>query len=125
MGIRPTVARQVVRTFVYVHAAVYMALGKMTTLILPHANTATMNLFLEEVSHDFKEYFVIMVVDGVGWHRSQELRIPENIRLIQQQPHGPELNPVGHALCKGLRELYDDPGRVKSITNFPYLEVTY
>ena len=38
-GIRPTVARQVVRTFVYVYAAVCMALGKMTTLILPYANT--------------------------------------------------------------------------------------
>jgi len=70
-GIRPTVARQVVRTFVYVYAAVCMALGKMTSLILPYANTAMMNLFLEEVSHDFKEYFVIMLVDGAGWHRSQ------------------------------------------------------
>ena len=70
MGIRPTVARQVVRTFVYVYAAVCVALGKMTTLILPHPNTAMMNLFLEEVSHDFKEYFVIMVLYGAGWHRS-------------------------------------------------------
>ena len=76
------------------------------------------------------------------------LRIPENIRLIQQPPDGPELNPVEHlwedltenylpnkafksldaveyALYKGLRELYDDPGRVKSMTNFSYLEVTF
>jgi hypothetical protein len=125
-----------------------MALGKITSLILPYANTAMMNLFLEEVSRDFKEYFVIMLVDGAGWHGSHDLRVPENIRLIQQPAHSPELNPVEHlweelrekhlpnkafksldavekALCKGLRELYDDPDKVRSMTNFPYLQVTY
>ncbi|MBI5251355.1 MAG: IS630 family transposase, partial [Desulfomonile tiedjei] len=56
-----------------------MALGKMSALILHYANTPMMNLFLEEVSHDFKEYFIIMLVDGAGWHRSHGLRIPENI----------------------------------------------
>jgi hypothetical protein len=146
-GIRPKVPRQVVRTFVYVYAAVCMALGRISSLILPYANTAMMNLFLEEVSRDFKEYFVIMLVDGAGWHRSQGLSIPENIRLIQQPSHSPELNPVEHlweelrekhlpnkafksldavehALCEGLRELYNDPNKVISMTNFPYLQVT-
>ena len=65
-GIRPKVPRQVARTFVYVYAAVCMVLGKMTSLILPYANTDMMNLFLEEVSAEFKEYFVIMLVDGAG-----------------------------------------------------------
>ena len=51
-----------------------MALGKMTSLILPYANTEMMNLFLEEVSRDFKDYFVIMLVDSAGWHRSGPLR---------------------------------------------------
>ncbi len=106
-----------------------------------------MNLFLEEVSHDFREYFVIMLVDGAGWHRSQDLQIPENIRLIQQPSHSPELNPVEHlweelrekylpnkafksldaleeALCNGLGELHRDPDRVRSMRNFPYLQVT-
>jgi hypothetical protein len=147
-GVRPKVARQIVRAFVYVYAAVCMALGKMTSLILPYANTDMMNLFLDEVSNDFKEYFVIMLVDGAGWHRSQDLVVPENIRLIEQPSHSPELNPVEHlweelrekhlpnkafksldaveeALCKGLRELDDDPERLRSMTNFPYLQVTY
>ncbi len=62
--IRPKVPRQVARAFLYVYAAVCMALGKMTSLILPYANTDMMNLFLEKVSHDFTEYFVIMLVDG-------------------------------------------------------------
>jgi hypothetical protein len=146
-GIRPKVPQQVVRAFVYVYAAVCMTLGKMTSLILPYANTEMMNLFLEEVSHDFKEYFVIMLVDGAGWHRSHGLKVPENIRLIQQPSYSPELNPVEHvweelrekylpnkafksldavehALCKALRELHGDPNRVSSMTSFPYLQVT-
>lgn len=146
-GIRPKVPKQIVRTFVYVYAAVCMALGKMTSLILPYANTDMMNLFLAEVSNDFKNYFVIMLVDGAGWHRSNDLKVPENIRLIRQPSHSPELNPVEHlweelrenylpnkafksldaveqALCEGLRDLLHDPSRVSSMTNFPYLQVT-
>jgi hypothetical protein len=54
------------------------------------------NLFLEEVSNDFREYFIIILVDGAGGHRSHDLKVPENIRLIQQPSHSPELNPVEH-----------------------------
>jgi transposase len=145
-GIRPKIRKQIVRTFVYVYAAVCMALGKMTSLILPYANTEMMNLFLEEVSKDFKDYFVIMLVDGAGWHRSGGLKIPENIRLIYQPSHSPELNPVEHvweelrekhlpnkvfrsldaverALCDGLCKLHDNPEKLRSMTNFEYLSV--
>jgi len=75
-GIRPQSRQASSRAFIYVYAAVCMALGKMTSLILPYANTDMMNLFLEEVSNDFKQYFIIMLVDGAGWHRSQDLKIP-------------------------------------------------
>ncbi len=92
-----------------------MALGKISALILPYANTAMMNLFLEEVSHDFKEHFVIMLVDGAGWHRSHGLRgVPENIRLIQQPSHSPELNPVEH-LWEELREKHFPNKAFKSL----------
>ncbi len=147
-GMRPKIPKQIVRKFVYVYAAVCMVLGEMTSLILPYANTEMMNLFLAEVSSDFEDYFVIMLVDGAGWHRSNGLKIPENIRLIRQPSHSPELNPVEHlweelrenylpnkafksldaveqALCQGLRDLVDDPGRLSSMTNFPYLQVAF
>ncbi len=53
-----------------------MALGKITSLILPYANTEMMNLFLQEVAQDFKDFFVIMLVDQAGWHKSKTLIIP-------------------------------------------------
>jgi hypothetical protein len=124
-----------------------MALGRMSSLIRQYSSTAMMNLCLEAVSHEFKEYFVIILVDGAGWHRSHDLKIPENIRLIKEPSHSPGLNPVEdlweelrekhfpsnaftsldaveHALCKALRELHSDPKRVSFMTNFPYLQVT-
>ena len=65
-GIRPEVAQQIIREYLYVYAAVCPALAKMTALILPWANTEMMNIFLEEVSRDFSEFFVIMQVDQAG-----------------------------------------------------------
>ncbi len=110
-----------------------MALGKITLLILPYANTEMMNLFLHEVAEDFKDFFVIMLGDQAGWHQSKGLIIPENITMIPQPPYSPELNPVEHlwedlrenamcnaalksldqvdqALCKRLVDLGNDPG---------------
>lgn len=95
-GIRPKAPRQVARVFVYVFAAICMALGKMTSLILPYTNAEAMDIFLQEFSEDFREYFIIMLVDGAGWHRARNLKIPENIRLITQPSDSPELNPVEH-----------------------------
>lgn len=146
-GIRPKAPTQIVRAFVYVYTAVCMALGKMTSLILPFANTEMMSLFLEYVAEDFKDFFVIMLVDQAGWHTAKKLKIPENIRLLPQPSHSPELNPIEHvwedlrekaipnrafrsldqleeALCKRLIELENDPDKVRSMTNFPYLRVT-
>jgi hypothetical protein len=55
-----------------------------------------MNIFLDHVSKEFIEYNIIMLVDKAGWHRSKDLKLPENVRLINQPSHSPELNPVEH-----------------------------
>ncbi len=52
-GIRPRSPRQIVREYTYVYAAVAPHEGKMTSLILPRADTAMMNLFLEHVAKTF------------------------------------------------------------------------
>ncbi|CAA9575080.1 hypothetical protein AVDCRST_MAG81-2241 [uncultured Synechococcales cyanobacterium] len=109
-GVRPLVAKQRVREYIYAYAAVAPELGQMTALVLPYANTpirklagggfprqtSAMNLFLQQVSVEFANYFIVMQVDGAAWHRSQELVIPENIRLLFQPAHSPEVNPVEH-----------------------------
>jgi hypothetical protein len=146
-GIRPRSPRQVIRKYVYVYSAVCPATGKMTSLILPKANSEMMSLFLQQVSSDFADYFIIMLVDRAGWHVSARLIIPENIRLIPIPSHSPELNPTEHVwdelrekhfpnlalktldevedkLCDGLNAMTDDPERLRSLTYFPYLHIT-
>jgi hypothetical protein len=95
----------VVREYLYAYAAVAPVLGQMVSLILPDASTAMMNRFLEEVSRVLSTYFIVMQVDGAGWHRAHDLVVPENIRLISQPAYSPELNPVEH-IWEELREKY-------------------
>jgi transposase len=144
-GVRPKAPKQIVREYLYVFSAVAPALGKMTSLILPYANAEMMNIFVDHVAQEFEEYFIVMLVDGAGWHRSKDLKIPENIRFIEQPSHSPELNPAEHIweairekathneafesldelqerLCTTLLELHDDSDRLRSMTNFPYLK---
>src|SRR5258708_16041959 len=48
--IRPLVPNQIVREYTYAYAVVAPKEGKMTSLLLPTADTAMMNLFLEHVT---------------------------------------------------------------------------
>jgi hypothetical protein len=110
-----------------------------------------MNLFLEHVSRSFPGHFMVTQVDQAGWHRSQELVIPANIRLIPQPAYNPEVKPYRtclvsgmncvkntyiiaffprldgliEALCQGLTALTDGPLRLRSLTSFPHLNVLH
>lgn len=144
--LRPVVAQQVVREYTYVYSAIAPALGKMTSLILPAVNTDLMNVFLAHVSQEFQNYFIIMQVDGAGWHSSKDVCIPENIRFICQPAYSAELNPVEHlwdylrenyfgnrafasitavvdTLIEGLHYLSEHSDVLQSMTNFPHLQV--
>lgn len=65
------------REYTYVSAAVAPEVGKMTSLILPWANTAMMKLFLEHVSQTKASYFLVMQVDQAGWHRAKGLVVED------------------------------------------------
>lgn len=143
-GIRPEAPAQVVREAIYAFTAVAPSLGKLCSLLLPTANTESMNIFLQHVSQTFSEYFLVMQVDQAGWHQAKELVIPENIRFVKQPPYSPEVNPVEHIwddirekyfhnrtfdsldaltekLCNALNALENDPERITSMTFFPHL----
>lgn len=145
-GFRPTVMRQQVRQYTYADA-VAPALGKMCSLVLPYANTTMMNLFLAQISIEFPEYFIILQVDRAAWHRAKSLKVPENIRLLQQPPYSPQVMPVEHlwdeirekhfnnrtfkslnavedTLCEALQQLNVQPERLRSMTFFPHLRIT-
>lgn len=148
LGIRPTVPNQIVREYVYAYSAVAPSIGRIYSLILPYSNTENMNIFLESLSQEFKDYYIIMQMDKAGWHKSNNLKVPENIKIIYQPAYSPELNPTEHVwdylreklfnnrlfkslnevintLCIGLKSLSIDTETIKSMTNFPHLNITF
>jgi transposase len=116
----------------------------MDSLILPEVNERAMSIFLREVSERHADEFILMVMDGAGWHRAKELCVPRNMALIFLPPYSPELNPVEHIwdnirenwfrnevfnsiegvenqLEKALAALEKDRGTVRGLTGFPWL----
>jgi transposase len=143
-GMRPVARARVVREYTYAFAAVSPEDGAMVSLVLPRACAETMSIFLDEVSRRFPDEIVLMILDGAGWHISRDLDIPPNVVLEPLPPYSPELNPVEHLweelrekwfgnevfesldavedrLVEALRELEASPGRVASMTGFPWL----
>ena len=100
---RPLTQASVTQEYTYAYAAVSPIDGALDTLILPSVNAACMQVFLDEIATRYSAENVLMVVDGAGWHRSQEIRLPRNLRLLFLPPYAPELNPVEH-LWDDLRE---------------------
>lgn len=103
-----------------------------------------MSVFLEEVATRHQDELIIMVMDQASWHKSKELIIPENMRLVWQPPYSPQCNPVKHlweeirekwfpnivfksleavedVLMKALVALENDQARTQSIAGFNWI----
>jgi transposase len=132
------------REFVYVYGAVSPREGELDWKICSRMNTEGMSQFLAQVSRRYPAEFIVMVVDGASSHRSRDLVIPENMRLLGLPAYSPELNPQEHLwdeirekefpnrvfdsmdavkkqLRSGLSCLSQDRIRLRSITNWPWI----
>jgi hypothetical protein len=91
------------RQLVYVYGAMSPVQDQLEWKITPNMNIERMNEFLTQISQAHGAEFLIMVVDGASSHKSQDLRIPENMRFLQLPGYSPELNPQEH-VWDALRE---------------------
>lgn len=90
----PKVYSQFIRESILVFNSQSPQTGDCFSLIIPSCNTHAMNIFLGLVSKQYSSYNIIMTMDKAGWHRSQELEVPNNILIQHLPPYSPELNPV-------------------------------
>ncbi len=143
-GFHPSVPAQLVREFTYVFATVSPCDGVMDSLILPEVNAQVMSIFLEEVSSRHSSDAIIMFMDRAGWHRSQQLHVPENIVVEWLPPYSPECNRAEHiwenirenwfrnyvfngmdavenTLINALVSLENDKQKVQSLTGFDWI----
>ena len=93
-GLRPSVPCHHIREYRYAYGAVEPLTGESFFLVMPYCNTDCMNIFLRELSKEFPDDYLIIVVDGASWHKAKGLYIPDNIRLLFLPPATPEMNPI-------------------------------
>jgi transposase len=84
----------------------------------------------------------VMVLDGAGWHTSNDLEVPTNVSLVRLPPYSPELNPVervwlylrerhlSHRVHEGYRDILDavchawcqlTTERLRSLCAYPWI----
>jgi transposase len=97
------VPTQIVREYTYAYVAASPHDGVMDSLILPVVSTRAMSLFLREVGERHPDEFILMVMDGAGWHKTKDLETPDNMSLIFLPPYSPQINPVEH-IWESIRE---------------------
>src|SRR4051794_38276701 len=145
-GVRPRGIRQQGFASAHLFGAVCPERDAGVALVLPEVSTAAMNVFLAELARAVSAgTHVALVLDGAGWHVSEGLTVPANLTLIHPPPYSPELNPVERvweylrdrwlshrvlaggyeavvdAACAAWNALLAEPGRLRSLTNFPWL----
>jgi transposase len=114
-------------------------------LALPEATATTMDLFLAGFAEQLEPgAHAVLILDRAGWHGSRRLTVPANVTLVPLPPYSPELNPVERvwlylrerflshrvldgyaavldAACRAWNALAAEPGRLSSLTAYPYL----
>ncbi len=116
----------------------------MDSLVLPEVRGRCMQIFLDGAAQRYPDDNIVMIADGAGWHKSNDLKRPENLRLLFLPPCSPEPDPQEHLwdglrekhfhnrafdslgaledqLAAGLRALEADHARVKSIAGWEYI----
>lgn len=145
---RPDVKAALVREYTYAYAALSPWDARLDSLILPDASTACMNIFLAEIAARYPDDFIVLILDGAGWHRSHGLKIPQNMDLLPLPPYSPQLNPVEHLwdelreksfhnrvfgsldavedqLCRALSDFEPDRKRIGHLASWPWIVSLY
>jgi hypothetical protein len=93
-------------TFAYIFAASEVETDNAFALIMPEANTWTMQEFLDRFAKTIPDTdHVALFLDRAGWHGANDLRVPACITLVPLPAYSPELNPV-ERIWEYLKERY-------------------
>jgi transposase len=132
-------------TSLYLLAACRPGTDEAFALALPEATAASMAVFLERFARELEPgVHAALVLDRAGWHVARRLPVPGNVTLLPLPPYSPELNPVERvwlylrerflshrvldgyaagldAACRAWNALASEPGRLASLTGYPYM----
>jgi transposase len=87
--------RQTQYSYVWLIGAACPQTGQAEAIIAPYLDTAIINQFLEQFSRAVPPGVqALLVWDGAGYHRSNQLVVPDNVTLLSLPAYSPELNPI-------------------------------
>ncbi len=79
----------------HLFGAACAARGVGVAHVANRADTASMNAHLAAIGAAVTPgAHGVIVLDGAGWHRSNDLVVPRNLTLVHLPPYSPELNPM-------------------------------
>ena len=132
----------------YIFGAACPERGIGAGLVLPFADTGAMNLHLAEIAGMVAPgAHAVVVLDGAGWHRGDEMVVPPNLTLLKLPPYAPELNSAENiweymrknklanrlyadyraivdACCRAWNDFVADPVLVTSVTKRAWASVS-
>ncbi|HEX8375964.1 MAG TPA: IS630 family transposase [Geminicoccaceae bacterium] len=145
-GVRPRGVREHRFASAHLFGAVCPERDAGVALVLPEVSTRAMNLFLAELSRAVPAgTHAVLVLDRAGRHVSADLVVPPDLTLVRLPPYSPELNSVERvwlylrerwlshrvlaggyeavvdAACAAWNALRAEPGRLRSLTSYPWL----
>jgi len=103
-GVRPSVPCHHVREYRYAFGAVEPKTGGKFFRVMSHCDSVCMNAFLTELSQEYANDMILLILDGAPWHKSSWLKPPENIVIMHIPPYTPEMNPI-EQIWKELRKM--------------------
>ena len=129
----------------WLYGAVRAGTDDAFALVLTEVGAAAMQVFLDRFAATLPTgVHAALLLDGAGWHTAGEIIVPTNVSLIFLPPYSPKLNPAERVwlhlrdrylslrlfrdlddiisgCCDAWNRITAEPGRVASLTDFPYL----
>jgi hypothetical protein len=129
----------------WLYGAVRPGADAAFALVMTEVGAEAMQVFLDRFAATLPQRtHAALLLDGAGWHTAGDIVVPTNVSLIFLPPYSPKLNPVERiwlylrerylslrlfadlddiidGCCDAWSRLLDEPGRVASLTDYPYL----
>ena len=130
----------------WLYGAVRPGTDQAFALVMTEVGAAAMQVFLDHFAATLPAgTHAALMLDGAGWHTAGEIIVPTNVSLLFLPPYSPKLNPaerlwlhlrerflsvrlfrdlddIINGCCDAWNRMTAEPGRVASLTNFPYLQ---
>lgn len=140
-GVKPKVSVQWQRQAFYLYGIVEPTTGDSFFYEFSHLDSVCFEQFLTLISQTFPDNLNVIQLDNSAAHTARHLTVPDNIVLLFQPAHSPELNPIERVwqdikvdlkgevfeslddLRMAVREVlgYLTPEWLASIAGYPYL----